>query len=140
MRQCHQLPAVLVSLFKLFIMSVNVSAAAGATWCRILNDGGILGRAARDSLALAAAEFQRLPVASALPHCPYTIGRVVATSRPQAPESYGKDAKPPTIFSHLHRQSWIIRAPSSIHNHTRPLILKQPTYSSGSPRFGKTVS
>ena len=46
--------------------------------CRTLNDEGILGRAARDSLSRAALEFRNWPTTSALPHCPYTMGRVAA--------------------------------------------------------------
>ena len=56
----------------------DYSAAAGASWCRILNDEGILGRAARDSLSQAALEFRSWPTTSALPHYPYTMGRVAA--------------------------------------------------------------
>ena len=56
----------------------DYSAAAAATWCRILNDTGILGRAARDSLTTAAGEYRHWPVASALPNCPFTLGRVAA--------------------------------------------------------------
>ena len=47
-------------------------------WCRILNDDGILGRAARDSLTHAAKTYQHWPLASALPHCRSVMGRTAA--------------------------------------------------------------
>ena len=119
----------------------DYSVAAASTWCRVLNDDGSLGRAARTpSLEPPPnTSIGRWPMLSHTVLTPWAGSRPFypqATSSPQDPHPSGRGAKSQTTSSPPLPRSWTIEAPHSIPNLTPPPM----TSCNASPHSGHTGS